>query len=237
MPLMLPLLFPGPLSDCKDCQSDVMMEEADEYEDFSFDLCFGCANLPPPEEFPSPYRMLVTAATSNRDEAMTPFSKSYPPDGSMLHPSAGSFLKKEAPVATDAKEPNQLTRPKTKEVEIAFAQDDAIIVDDVAEEPPAHVKKSRGPARFSKSKTSHHNASHQLVAVAQDCLKCAKDTSISMKCTEDDCEFSFDLCFECAGTGPLPPRNRENKTALTPQEHADPDIDFDHDFETFFSIG
>ena len=230
-------MSPGLLSDCKNCQNDEMMEEADEYEDFSFDLCFECANLPPPEEALCPYRMLVTATTINRDEAVTPFSKSYPPDSSKLHPSAGSFLKKEAPVATDAVESDQSARLKTKMVKIALAPDDAIFFDDIAEDPAVCVRKSRGPARFIKSKTSHHNASHQLVAVAQDCLKCARDTSISMKCTEDDCEFSFDLCFECTGTGPLPPRSRENKTALMHQERADPDIAFDHDFETFFSIG
>ena len=237
MPLLVQLKFRRHLADCRYYQSDDMMEEADEYEDFSFDLCFGSANLPPSEEDLCPYRTLPTAATSNRDEAMTPFSKSYPPDSSMLHPSAGSFLKKGAPVTMDAKESDQLTRLKTEKIEMVLAQHDAIVVDDVAEDHSVHVRKSRGPARFSKSKASHHNSSHQLIAVAQDCLKCAKDTSISMRCTEDDCEFSFDLCFECTGNGPVPPRNRGNKKALMYQEHADSDVAFDHDFETFFSIG
>lgn len=236
MPLALPYTCHGPVPECKKCLGDETMEEADEYEDFSFDLCFECATLPPPVEILCPYRMLVAAETIDRDQAMSPFSRSYPPDSSMLHPSAGSFHKKEASIAMGTKKSDRAMRPTTKKFEFASALDDDIIFDDVSGDFAGHIMKNRGSARFSKSKTSHHKASHQLVAIPQDCIKCSRDTSFSMKCTEDDCEFSFDLCFECAGTGPPPPVRIEDKTMFMDHLHTDPGVAFDYDFEALFSI-
>jgi hypothetical protein len=43
-----------------------------------------------------------------------------------------------------------------------------------------------------------HFPRHQLIATTQDCSKCCSATGMSVVCTDADCEFSFDLCFECA---------------------------------------
>lgn len=40
-----------------------------------------------------------------------------------------------------------------------------------------------------------HKSHHRLLIVAHDCCK---DKGMKVICAEEDCEFSFDMCFECA---------------------------------------
>jgi hypothetical protein len=40
-----------------------------------------------------------------------------------------------------------------------------------------------------------HQSHHRLLFVSRDCCK---DQGITVTCAEEDCEFSFDMCFECA---------------------------------------
>ena len=40
-----------------------------------------------------------------------------------------------------------------------------------------------------------HKSHHRLLIVAHDCCK---DRGMTVICAEEDCEFSFDMCFECA---------------------------------------
>ena len=40
-----------------------------------------------------------------------------------------------------------------------------------------------------------HQSHHRLLFVSRDCCK---DKGITVTCAEEDCEFTFDMCFECA---------------------------------------
>lgn len=43
-----------------------------------------------------------------------------------------------------------------------------------------------------------HNSTHELISLQKDCRDCNSDTSLLMICATFDCDFSFDLCFECS---------------------------------------
>lgn len=61
------------------------------------------------------------------------------------------------------------------------------------------IVKNHAPGKSRQAVGAYCKVHHHLVAIPQDCTKCSRDTGIAMVCLEEDCEFSFDLCFECTG--------------------------------------
>jgi hypothetical protein len=42
-----------------------------------------------------------------------------------------------------------------------------------------------------------HDSRHQLCAHHTDCKSCLSEKGIAVECLDKNCEYSFDLCFDC----------------------------------------
>lgn len=71
------------------------------------------------------------------------------------------------------------------------------------------IVKIHAPVKGRQIVGAYCKVHHHLVAIPQDCTKCSRDTGIAMVCREEDCEFSFDLCFDCAGAASTPTHTME----------------------------
>ena len=173
---------------CKNCSSDMGISVVclDEDCDYSFDLCFECAELAIAkggrESIPiktiSAYdkqKLIATKKIALQGYAHCPLPILIPSNTCRFH-CLDEYFFDDIPDCASPMQANLMSHTSTD--------------------------KSRRHAPERDNETGRDGvhdcaAGHQLVAYAHDCKKCSSDSGISVVCVDEDCEYSFDLCFEC----------------------------------------
>jgi hypothetical protein len=188
---------------------------ADDSE-YSFDLCFECATCEESEYSPD-FCFECTTVKRNRRITENLKTNQTKESSSMSRPflsdHSTKFLNKpilpgfQATHDEDLKTDSILTGARRSAEYGKFAVEDnmgelmkyGISINDA-------IVKIHAPVKGRQTVGLHCKVHHHLVAIPQDCTKCSRDTGIAMVCREEDCEFSFDLCFDCAGAACTPTR-------------------------------
>ena len=181
--------------DCRKCSLETGMSSdwIEEDCEYSFDLCFECTEAAVGRNVTDfsvtdPFwksRMLAARKMSSNGQVTT-----NPPTEQILASMAPH------PYANDSSA--LLFKPIPRRANVARPQH---------HELDASTSRLLSPRRNQKKEIqmidTPHNNGHQLAAFAQDCMNCSSVRGISVvcvdeNCVDEDCEFSFDLCFECA---------------------------------------
>ena len=190
--------------DCRKCSFETGMLSGGIEEDceYSFDLCFECTEAAVARTV-TDYKGTDISAKSRmfaaRKIASIGHSTTNPPDDliripATLYPHSGStssILQKPIPRRANVARPWHLEQTTST---------------------PKLISPKHSPKKEIQMMDKVHNDGHQLAAFAQDCTKCLSMTGISVICVDEDCEFSFDLCFECA------PDTATTKISKSPRE-------------------
>ena len=174
--------------ECVKCfgETGMFFMSVDEDCDFSFDLCFGCADVPIDRVITSqPYQSATSEIVARRGIIADRKLANNPP---IPIPVTTSF-------ETERSECNET------EMQMDPYKFDASILRRRHNNTNLLASRDicmRHPMRRVDDITSKIcQPCHQLVAVVKGCDQCTAASGISLVCVDDDCEFSFDLCFGC----------------------------------------
>lgn len=159
--------------------------------ELSFDLCFECNNIEK-QGFSSKQFILPSLIPHDKtllEKDISPISK-FSSTSSYAYPIPDySYLFGQEIAQKDALK-NEIQSIKTK---IA----DSVSLRLKHERDAVMQKEVENRLIQQLSKLTTHNASHQLFAHHTDCKLCSGEKGIAVECLDDDCEYSFDLCFDC----------------------------------------
>ena len=194
-----------------------------EDSEYSFDLCFECATCEESEYSPD-FCFECTTVKRNRRRSRRiseklkkdPTKESSSLSRQFLSDRSTKFLNKpifpgfQATHDEDLKTDSILVGARRTAEYGKFAVEDnmgelmkyGISINDA-------IVKIHAPSKGRQTVGAQCKVHHHLVAIPQDCTKCSRDTGIAMICREEDCEFSFDLCFDCAGAASTSTHTRE----------------------------
>jgi hypothetical protein len=177
------------LKDCTTClsESSLTMTCSEVDCDFSFDLCFDC---------PNDTRCLHSESLSPLDKSISE-ENNFPKLNTMCLPiPVSTTLDFSMKDIFEDEEPNdEIQEPKEpRETEI-----DCVEMCNRREYKRVrsfrkNLIERQIALKLGAAHNSHH---HRLKALPIYCSSCSSNTSLALKCCEDDCDFSFDLCFEC----------------------------------------
>ena len=174
--------------DCAKCSGETGMfvMSVDEDCDFSFDLCFECADVASSKVITNRSHQLTGTEVAARREMNVDRKLAINPP--MLIPTTPCVEK------SSFESDNDVLEMYAHKINATVLRCNHHYNDSQA---PRDLRRRHHSKRDLRINDNICQPCHQLLAVVKDCNKCATVSGISLVCVEEDCEFSFDLCFGC----------------------------------------
>ena len=174
--------------ECVKCSGETGMffMSVDEDCDFSFDLCFGCADVAIDRVITSqPHHLETSEIVAKRGIIVDRKLANNPP---IPIPVNSSLLigRRESDTIENEINPHETN---SSILQRRHNNTDLLASRDICRRHPLR--------KVDDIKNKICQPCHQLVAVVKGCDHCTAASGISLVCVDDDCEFSFDLCFGC----------------------------------------